>query len=692
MGRFQPIDDLCVNALRALSIDAVEKARSGHPGMPMGAAAMAYVLWTRFLRHDPSDPAWPDRDRFVLSAGHGSMLLYALLHLSGYDLPLSELERFRQWGSRTPGHPERGHTPGVETTTGPLGQGFGNAVGMAVAEAFLAARFNRPQHTIVDHRVFVIASDGDLMEGVASEAASLAGHLRLGKLIVLYDDNRVTIEGSTDLAFSEDAGRRFEAYGWQVQHVEDGNDLDALEQALGRAAADASRPSLIRVRTHIGYGSPNKQDSAEAHGAPLGAEEARRSKERLGWPPEPPFLVPEEARRHMEQARERGRRLHGEWNERLRSYRRAHPEAAAELERAWRGELPEGWDRDLPAFEAPAAPMATRKASGLALNAAAKRIPTLLGGSADLAPSTNTLIQGEGDFSAGDRLARNLRFGVREHAMGAILNGMALHGGVRPYGATFLIFSDYMRPSIRLAALMGLAVIYVFTHDSIGLGEDGPTHQPVEHLPSLRAIPNLTVIRPADAAETSEAWRAALESRGGPVALVLTRQDLPVLDRRVLAPASGLHRGGYVLAGGEGRPDLILIASGSEVSLALEVRERLAARGVRARVVSLPSWEIFERQSEEHREQVLPSGVEARLAIEAGSPFGWERWVGTRGGCVAVRRFGASAPGKVLMEKFGFTAESVEQQALALLERCAGRSGADGPPAADPRPPRAPQR
>ena len=669
MGRWQPADHICINAIRALSMDAVEKARSGHPGMPMGAAPMAYVLWSRFLRHNPADPSWPDRDRFVLSAGHGSMLLYALLHLSGYDLPQSELERFRQWESRTPGHPEYGHTPGVETTTGPLGQGFGNAVGMAMAEAFLSARYNRPSLPIVDHRTFVIASDGDLMEGVASEAASLAGHLRLGKLIVLYDDNQISIEGSTALAFSEDSGRRFEAYGWHVQHVADGNDLDAIHEALERAVNETSRPSLLGVRTHIGYGSPNKQDSAEAHGAPLGADEVKLTKQKLGWPLEPPFHVPGEVRRHMGAAIESGRRLQEEWAARREAYRRGHAAAAAELDRALRGELPEGWERDLPEFDARAGGVATRKASGAALNILAARIPTLLGGSADLAPSTNTLIKGEKDFSAGDHAGRNLRFGVREHAMGAILNGMALHGGVRPYGATFLIFSDYMRPSIRLAALMGLPVIYVFTHDSVALGEDGPTHQPVEHLAALRAIPNLTLIRPADANETVEAWRVAMTNRGGPVALVLTRQDLPVLARRAQGGEAGVARGGYVVADAPSTPDLLLIASGSEVSLALAAREALAAKKVAARVVSLPSWEIFSRQPRDYRDSVLPPSVQARLSVEAASPFGWERWVGAHGASVALERFGASAPGPVLMDKLGFNVGNVVQKALALVDR-----------------------
>ncbi|MEE9218706.1 MAG: transketolase [Acidobacteriota bacterium] len=670
MARLQPIDTLCINTIRTLAIDAVEKAASGHPGMPMGTAPMAYLLWTRFLRFNPADPGWPDRDRFVLSAGHGSMLLYALLHLCGYALPLSELRNFRQWESRTPGHPEHGLTPGVETTTGPLGQGISTAVGMAMAEAHLAARFNRPGHSLVDHRTFVIAGDGDLMEGISSEAASLAGHLRLGKLVVLYDDNRITIEGDTSLAFSEDVGRRFEAYAWQVLHVDDGNDLEAIHSALESAVAQGGRPSLIRVRTHIGYGSPNKQDSAQAHGAPLGTDETRLTKQRLGWPTEPAFLVPEEVRRHMAAAGERGRRLQEEWSARRDAFSKAHPAEHAAWERALSAEPESGWDAELPSFDPKGGGRSTRKASEAAINALAARVPFLIGGSADLAPSTNTLIKGEGDFSAANPAGRNLRFGVREHAMGAILNGLAVHGGVRPYGATFLIFSDYMRPAIRLAALMGLPVIYVFTHDSVALGEDGPTHQPVEQLAALRAIPNLTVIRPADANETVEAWKVALRRRDGPVALVLTRQSLPVLERGPLAPASALARGGYVLADTQGEPDLILIATGSEVSLALEARGLLAAEGIAARVVSLSSWEIFSQQPPQYRDQVLPASVEARLGIETASPFGWERWVGLRGEMVALERFGASAPGKVVLEKLGFSPGQIASRARALHERC----------------------
>ncbi|MEE8537315.1 MAG: transketolase [Acidobacteriota bacterium] len=661
------IDTLCINCIRCLAMDAVEKAASGHPGLPMGAASMAYAVWDDFLRFNPADPGWPDRDRFILSAGHGSMLLYTLLHLTGYDLPLSELQNFRQWDSLTPGHPEHGLTPGVETTTGPLGQGISNAVGMAMAEAFLAARFNHPGHTLVDHRTIVIASDGDLMEGVASEAASLAGHLGLGKLIVLYDDNHITIEGDTTLAFQEDVGRRFEAYGWQVQGIEDGNDLASLRKALEHAVSASGKPSLIRVRTHIAYGSPNKQDTAAAHGAPLGAEEVRLTKENLGWPAEPTFHIPAEVRQHMKAPGDRGRKLQEEWHTRRDAYREKFPAEYESWDRALRGELPKGWDEALPTFDPKDGSMATRKASGAAINALAPRIPEFLGGSADLAPSTNTLIKGGEDFTAGNPGGRNLRFGVREHGMAAILNGMAVHGGVRPYGATFLIFSDYMRPSIRLAALMGLPVIYVFTHDSIGLGEDGPTHQPIEHLAALRAIPNLTLIRPADANETVQAWRYALQKNDGPVALVLTRQGLPIYERRDVALS--VSKGGTILADTDGTPDIILIATGSEVALAMEARDILGKQGVAARVVSLPSWEIFERQPEDYRNRILPPAVGARLAIEAATAFGWERWTGSDGEIVGLNRFGASAPGKVVMQKLGFCAQNVADRARALLER-----------------------
>jgi transketolase len=677
------LDALCVNTLRFLSVDAVQKANSGHPGLPMGAAAMAYVLWTRFLKHDPDHPDWFDRDRFVLSAGHGSMLLYSLLHLTGYDLPLEQITQFRQWGSMTPGHPERGVTPGVETTTGPLGQGFANGVGMAMAEAHLAARYNRPGFEIVNHFSYGIVSDGDLMEGVASEAASLAGHLRLGKLIYLYDDNRVTLSAATDTTFTEDRARRFEAYGWHTETIEDGNDLQAIDQALRTARGEVRRPSLILVRTHLGYGSPHKQDSFEAHGSPLGEAEVRLTKQTLGWPVEPLFYVPESARAHFRHAIDEGKRAKAEWNQRFSAYAEAFPELAGEFLEVTSGALPAGWDADLPTFAADSKGMATRVASGKVMNAIASRLPALIGGSADLDPSTYTALSEMGDFappvtSAGDLqgstrstwsyAGRNLHFGVREHGMGAILNGLAAHGGTVPFGATFLIFSDYMRPPIRLAALMGLHVIYVFTHDSIAVGEDGSTHQPVEQLAALRAIPNLDVIRPCDANETAAAWRVAVETRDRPVALILSRQNLPTLDRGRFAAADGLQRGAYILADApNGNPDLILIASGSEVGLIVAAQQKLQAQNIATRIVSMPSWERFDAQSKEYRDSVLSPSSGARLAVEAGVSQGWHRYVGDRGDVLSVERFGASAPGEIVMREFGFTVENVCRRALALL-------------------------
>jgi transketolase len=661
------LDQLCINTIRTLAMDAVQKAKSGHPGLPMGAAAMAYVLWTRFLKHNPANPAWPDRDRFVLSAGHGSMLLYSLLHLTGYDLPLEQLKNFRQWGSQTPGHPEHGLTPGVETTTGPLGQGFGNGVGMAITERFLAAYFNRPGHTIVDHYTYAIVSDGDLMEGVASEAASLAGHLKLGKLIYLYDDNRISIEGSTDLTFTEDRALRFQAYGWHVQQV-DGNDLEAVAAALRAAQAETERPSLIIARTTIGYGSPHKQGTAEAHGEPLGEDEVKATKEALGWPLEPAFYIPAEALARFRQAIPRGQECEADWQRRFAAYAQDYPDLAAEWERAQKGELPAGWDADIPTFPADPKGMATRAASGTVMNAFAPRLPLFIGGSADLAPSTRTLLKGTGNFAAGHYGNRNMRFGVREHAMGAILNGMALHRGVIPFGATFFVFSDYMRPAIRLAAITRLPVIYVFTHDSIGVGEDGPTHQPVEHLAALRAIPHLTVIRPADANETAVAWKVAVEHREGPVALILTRQNVPIFDRTRYASAEGLRRGAYIMAEADnGEPDIILIGTGSEVQLVLAAREELAKKGIAARVVNMPSWELFDRQSRAYRESVLPPEVTARLAVEAGVPQGWHRYVGLSGDVIGLERFGASAPYQVIMQHLGLTVENVVARALRLL-------------------------
>lgn len=629
---------------------------------------MGYVLWTRFLKHDPADPAWPDRDRFVLSAGHGCMLLYSLLHLTGYDLPLSELKRFRQWGSRTPGHPEHGLTAGVEATAGPLGQGFAMGVGMAIAQSMLAARFNRPGHTIVDHHTYAIVSDGDLMEGVTSEAASLAGHLRLGKLIYLYDDNKITIEGSTDLAFSEDVGRRFESYGWDVRRVE-GNDIPGLEAALRAAQNETERPSLIIARTHIAYGSPNKQDSESAHGAPLGEKEVRLTKQALGWDPDATFHVPAKALAHFRRALDAGAAARTAWKERFSAYEEAYPEMAREWGRVMNCDLPEGWERHLPDFSS-TGPLATRAASGMVLNALAEHVPELVGGSADLAPSNKTYLEGLGDYGAENRGGRNLRFGIREHAMGAILNGMALHGGRITYGATFLVFCDYMQPAIRLAALMELPVIYVFTHDSIAVGEDGATHEPVEQLAALRATPNLTVIRPADAGETITAWKAALEHKDGPVALILARQKVPTIDRSSYAPADGLLRGAYVLVdSSSSRPDLILLATGSEVSLALAARDRLEQEGVGTRVVSMPSWKLFEAQTLEYQEAVLLPEVTARLAIEAGVAQGWWRYVGTRGDVLSIERFGASAPGEVVLKEYGFTAQNVVERALALLKK-----------------------
>jgi transketolase len=663
------LDQLCINTIRMLSVDGVEKSKSGHPGMPMGAAAMAYVLWTRFLRHNPKNPNWSNRDRFVLSAGHGSMLLYSLLHLTGYDLPLAELQNFRQWGSKTPGHPEQGLTPGVETTTGPLGQGFSNGVGMALAERYLAARFNRPGHHIVDHFIYGIISDGDLMEGISHEAASLAGHLGLGKLIYFYDDNHISIEGHTDIAFTENRTGRFVCYDWHVQRVDDGNDVEALEQALIEAQKETSRPSLIAVRTNIGYGSPNKQDTAGVHGEPLGPEELKLTKQNLGWPQEPTFHIPDEVLAHFRQAINKGQRLDDRWQAAFDAYQENFQESAAEW-RSWiNGQLPDTWENEIPIFEPDEKGMATRVASGKVLNAVAPKIANLIGGSADLAPSTKTLIDGESDYQAPDYSGRNLRFGVREHAMGGILNGMALHGGLIPYGATFLVFSDYLRPAIRLAALTNLKVIYVFTHDSIGLGEDGPTHQPIEQLAALRAIPSLIVIRPGDANETAQAWRAAISHGGGPVALALSRQNIPTLDRNsTYASAEGLHQGAYILSEADNqKPDVILIASGSEVQIALEAAEMIKARGPAVRVVSMPSWELFDAQSQAYRHQVLPPEVKAKIAIEAGSPQGWHRYVGESGRIIALDHFGASAPYKTLYEKFGLTANQVVESAQDLL-------------------------
>ncbi len=679
MGETEDLDQRCINTIRFLAVDAVQKANSGHPGMPMGAAPMAYVLWTKFLKYDPDDPHWPNRDRFILSAGHASMLLYALLYLTGYkNMTMEQIRSFRQFGSITPGHPESLLADGIEVTTGPLGQGFGNGVGMAITERYLAALYNTPDHNISDHYTYAITSDGDLMEGISSEAASIAGHLGLGKLVYLYDDNHVSIEGSTNLAFTEDRGRRFEAYGWHVEHVEDGNDLAEIETAIEAARLELERPSLVIVRTHIGYGSPHKQDTAAAHGEPLGAEEVKLTKEALGWPLEPEFLVPDDVLAHFREARSRGKLLNGEWQSRFSAFEQDMPEEASRFRAALKKELPKGWDDSLPAFEQKDGPLATRVASGKCINALAPKLPQLLGGSADLAPSTITLIEGGGDFEPG-QVGRNFHFGVREHGMGAIVNGMAQHGGVIPYGATFLIFSDYMRASIRIGALQQAPAIWIFTHDSIGLGEDGPTHQPVEHLMSLRAMPGLVLIRPADARETAAAWRAAIKlyGRGVPVAMALTRQKLPVLEE---ANTAGAARGAYVITeaeGGSGAMDVILIATGSEVHVALEAKQLLQERKVQARVVSMPSWELFEEQDESYRESVLPSRVTARVSVEAGATFGWSRYAGDSGVSVGIDRFGASAPGDVVMDKLGINAANVASRALELVAHEPGKAAWD---------------
>jgi transketolase len=666
------LDRLCINTLRTLAMDAVQRADSGHPGMPMGAADFAYVLWTRFLKHNPNDPGWENRDRFVLSAGHGSMLLYGLLHLTGYDLPLEQLKRFRQLGSRTPGHPEYGLTPGVETTTGPLGQGFANGVGMAAAERFLAATFNRPGLPVIDHHTYAIVSDGDLMEGVSHEAASLAGHLGLGKLVYFYDDNEISIEGSTDITFTESVPDRFRAYEWHVQEV-DGHDPREIDAAIRAARMEDARPSLIVCHTHIAYGAPNKQDTAAAHGAPLGGEEVRETKDRLGWPSEAEFWIPDEARKVFRQAVAKGQQAHDEWQELFDRYAELYPDEAGLLTRMWAGDLPDGWRSTLPSFPSADGPMATRKASGAVLNAIAGALPTLVGGSADLAPSNKTWLEGYGDLQVETPNGRNLHFGVREHAMGAILNGMALHGGLIPFGGTFLVFTDYMRPAIRLAALMELPVIYVWTHDSVWIGEDGPTHQPVEQLAALRAIPNLEVMRPADANETAAAWRVALERSDGPTGLVLTRQALPILERDEARGAEELERGAYVLRDGHsGSPEVILLATGSEVHLAVKAWQILVEQGLRARVVSMPCWRRFDAQPESYRASVLPPGVTARLAIEAAVPLGWERYVGPGGSVMGIKRFGASAPYKDLLREFGFTPEVIAERALQVLEGTPG--------------------
>ena len=676
----ETLENLCINTIRILSADAVQAANSGHPGMPMGAAAMAYTLWTQFLKHNPADPQWFNRDRFVLSAGHGSMLLYSLLHLTGYDLPLEELKRFRQWGSKTPGHPERGHTVGVEVATGPLGQGFSNGVGMAIAEAWLAATYNRPGHEIVDHYTYAICGDGDLMEGITQEAASLAGHLRLGKLVYLYDQNHISLAGATDLCFTDDVAKRFDAYGWHTRTVADGNDTEEVARAIEEARQEHRRPSLILVHTHIGYGSPKKQDTFSAHGSPLGEDELQATKKALGWPTMDKFFLPPAAVDHFREALGRGAQAQKEWQARFDAYKKAFPAEAAEFERNVSGKLPADWAADIPKWNPGDKPLATRAAGGAVMNAIAKRVPNLIGGSADLNPSTETALKGMGDFQpseyAGPGTAgavggvwsyagRNNAFGVREHAMGAAVNGMAAHGGVLPFSATFLVFSDYMKPSIRLGALSQLKVFYVFTHDSIGVGEDGPTHEPVEQIAGLRAIPGLTVIRPADATETAEAWMFAIQ-HNGPTLFALSRQNLPHLDRKA-AIEPGVARGAYILSEADGgTPEVILIGTGSEVALCVKAQARLKELGVRARVVSMPSWNLFDLQDEAYRERVLPPGAKKRVTVEAGCSLGWHRWA-AEGTIIAIDHYGASAPGDVIMKHFGFTADHVTSAALQLV-------------------------
>jgi transketolase len=666
------LDQLCVNTIRTLAMDAVQQANSGHPGTPMALAPVAYVLWDRYLQHNPRNPGWANRDRFVLSAGHASMLLYSMLNLSGYDLPLDELKRFRQWGSKTPGHPEYGLTAGVETTTGPLGQGVANSVGMAIAERWLAAHFNQPGHEIVNHRVYAVAGDGCMMEGLSQEAASLAGHLRLSNLVWIYDNNHITIEGNTALAFSDDVAARFLSYHWNVLRVSDANDLDLLDKALNSAQKETERPSLIIVDSHIAWGAPNKQDTSAAHGEPLGDEEIRLTKQRYGWPPDAKFLVPVEVSEYTKRSIDRGLRAEQEWNARFGAYKAAHPKLADEWERMQRGELPDGWDSDIPVFPPDEKGVAGRDASAKTLNAIAPRLPWLIGGAADLAPSTKTRMTEGGDFEADSYAGRNFHFGIREHAMGAILNGMTL-SKVRAYGSGFLIFSDYMRAPIRLSALMELPVNYIFTHDSIGVGEDGPTHQPIEQLISLRAIPQLLVIRPADANEVAEAWRVMMRSTHHPVALVLSRQALPTFDRAKYASASGVARGAYIFADSDGAPDVILMGTGSELQLCVAAHEQLKSEGIKTRVVSMPCWELFERQPEEYRESVLPHAVRARVAVEAGTSIGWRRYVGLDGRIIARREFGASAPLKELLKQFGFTTDKVVAAARETIESARAR-------------------
>lgn len=659
------LDQLCINTIRTLAMDGVQKAKSGHPGMPMGTAAMAYVLWTKFLKHNPSDPAWINRDRFVLSAGHGSMLLYSLLHLTGYDLPLEELKKFRQFGSKTPGHPEFGHTAGVETTTGPLGQGFANGAGMAIAQKYLAATFNQQHHPVIDYFIYAICGDGDLMEGVSSEAASLAGHLKLGNMIYLYDDNNISIDGSTGLSFTEDVGARFEAYGWHVQTVHDGNNLEKIEIAIRHAQQVTDKPSLIKVKTHIGFGSPNKQDSHDAHGSPLGEDEIKLTKKNYGWDENSSFLIPDEALNHFRLALDEGKRKENDWKSLFAQYQRNHPELAATLERSVSGQYGDAWKNALPVFTAENGSIATREASGKVLAAITPHLPTMIGGSADLTPSNNTYVKGMVNFQPESFGGRYIRYGVREHAMGSLMNGIALTNGMIPYGGTFMIFSEYMRPPIRLAALMGIRPIYVFTHDSIGLGEDGPTHQPVEQFASLRAIPNMTLLRPADANETAQAWKIAVEQKTGPVVLALTRQKLPFIDRSKYAAAEMTAKGAYILGENTVTPEIILIGTGSELQFALGAYEQLINEGVKVRLVSMPSWELFERQTKAYRDSVLPSTVKHRLAVEAGVELGWHKYATET---ITMKTFGQSAPYEILYKHFGFTTENVLNKAKEMLK------------------------
>lgn len=662
------LSQLAINTIRTLCIDAVQKANSGHPGLPLGAAPMGYVLWQKHLVHNPRNPKWPNRDRFVLSAGHGCMIQYTLLHLTGYDVSMDDLMSFRQWGSKTPGHPEALVTPGIEATTGPLGQGAANAVGFAMAEKFLANRYNRPGHTIVDHHTYALVSDGDLMEGISHEAASIAGHLRLGKLIYLYDDNKISLDGPTSLTFTEDVAKRYEAYGWQVLRVENGNeDIDAIDKALTAAKADTGRPSIILVRTTIAYGSPNKSNTSEAHGSPLGLDEVKLTKKALGFDPEKSFFIPPEVGTHFRSAISRGAQSEGEWTRRFEAWAAANPELAAEWRLAQAGELPAGWEAGLPTFSTEDK-LATRQSGGKAIAAVAAKIPWFLGGDADLSVSTNTQIKGLHNFDGQSGAGRNIRYGVREHAMGAIANGLTYHGGVRTFTATFFTFSDYERPALRLAALNQLPVTFVFTHDSIGVGEDGPTHQPIEHLMSLRAMPNMWVVRPGDANEVSEAWKLAMNRKDGPCSIILSRQAVPTFDRTKMAPAAGVQKGGYVLVEAEGGPpQVVLIATGTEVSVAVDARQKLAAEGVRARVVSLPCWELFANQSRDYQEEVIPPSIPARVSIEAGVTFGWHKWIGDRGASIGIDRYGASAPGGTNMKQFGFTADNVVKTVKSLL-------------------------